>query len=250
MSMQSSRPRGLFRRGSTLHAFTLIELLVVIAIIAILAAILFPVFAKARERAKVTTCLSNLKQVGLQFQMYAGDNNQFLPFAKDPSDGNNFDDKSFIRRAIPLVWNVMKPYGGTFEHWRCPSDRGWYEASTIATGDNRQTKVAQKGVPWWKIHGGGSFWYNTRLGVQRGGRMGPVNLDGLSGKTPATNMVLAYDPGVWHTPEAWVDRPTRYAKGKPHAVLMDGHVKRDGGYNGPTGFLADYNLTDTLCGAW
>ena len=54
------------RRG-----FTLIELLVVIAIIAILAAILFPVFAQARERARQTACLSNLRQVGLGLQLYA-----------------------------------------------------------------------------------------------------------------------------------------------------------------------------------
>ncbi|PIY51745.1 MAG: hypothetical protein COZ06_04120, partial [Armatimonadetes bacterium CG_4_10_14_3_um_filter_66_18] len=56
------------RRG-----FTLIELLVVIAIIAILAAILFPVFAKAREKARQTACLSNLKQLGLSIIMYAND---------------------------------------------------------------------------------------------------------------------------------------------------------------------------------
>src|SRR4051794_28698553 len=55
------------------RAFTLIELLVVIAIIAILAAILFPVFAQAKEAAKKASCLSNLKQISLAWQMYAGD---------------------------------------------------------------------------------------------------------------------------------------------------------------------------------
>jgi prepilin-type N-terminal cleavage/methylation domain-containing protein/prepilin-type processing-associated H-X9-DG protein len=63
------------RRG-----FTLIELLVVIAIIAILAAILFPVFAKAREKARQSSCLSNLKQIGLACQQYAQDYDERLPW--------------------------------------------------------------------------------------------------------------------------------------------------------------------------
>jgi len=63
------------RRG-----FTLIELLVVIAIIAILAAILFPVFARAREKARQTACLSNVKQIGLGLLMYAQDYDEKMPF--------------------------------------------------------------------------------------------------------------------------------------------------------------------------
>lgn len=62
------------RRG-----FTLIELLVVIAIIAILAAILFPVFAQAREKARQTTCVSNLKQIGTAFMMYVQDYDETYP---------------------------------------------------------------------------------------------------------------------------------------------------------------------------
>src|SRR5512146_1538478 len=61
------------------HGFTLIELLVVIAIIAILAAILFPVFAKAREQARKTACISNIKQLGLASLMYVQDYDETFP---------------------------------------------------------------------------------------------------------------------------------------------------------------------------
>ncbi|HEY3265514.1 MAG TPA: prepilin-type N-terminal cleavage/methylation domain-containing protein [Armatimonadota bacterium] len=67
----------MFRRNGP-RGFTLIELLVVIAIIAILAAILFPVFAKARVRAQSTACMSNMKQLGTAFRMYADDNNDCI----------------------------------------------------------------------------------------------------------------------------------------------------------------------------
>jgi len=71
--------------ASTKKAFTLIELLVVIAIIAILAAILFPVFAKVREKARTISCLSNMKQMGLAFTQYNQDNDE-----KNPNGINNF----------------------------------------------------------------------------------------------------------------------------------------------------------------
>lgn len=69
------------------RAFTLIELLVVIAIIAVLAAILFPVFAQAKAAAKAASCLSNLKQVGLAWTMYAGDQDDTMPLTQQPYTG-------------------------------------------------------------------------------------------------------------------------------------------------------------------
>ncbi len=68
----------MFKKG-----FTLIELLVVIAIIAILAAILFPVFAQAREKARQTSCLSNMKQIATAIQLYTDDNHETLPMVRN-----------------------------------------------------------------------------------------------------------------------------------------------------------------------
>jgi prepilin-type N-terminal cleavage/methylation domain-containing protein/prepilin-type processing-associated H-X9-DG protein len=79
--------------------FTLIELLVVIAIIAILAAILFPVFARAREKARQTTCQSNLKQMTLGMQMYAQDYDETLPLC---ITGNVYTPPSVDLRVIGL----------------------------------------------------------------------------------------------------------------------------------------------------
>ena len=99
------------RRG-----FTLIELLVVIAIIAILAAILFPVFAKAREKARQTSCLSNLKQIGTSILMYAQDYDETYPieYSMDAPDTSQ----------IPLTWpNRVMPYIKNVQLFKCPTDR-------------------------------------------------------------------------------------------------------------------------------
>ncbi len=99
------------------QGFTLIELLVVIAIIAILAAILFPVFARAREKARQTSCLSNLKQIGLAAQMYAQDYDERLSRSATVCWGNPILEK------VPF-YVLLNPYTKNWKIWTCPSGYG------------------------------------------------------------------------------------------------------------------------------
>lgn len=104
-------------KGTT-RAFTLIELLVVIAIIAILAAILFPVFAQAREKARQASCLSNLKQLGLGMMMYAQDFDEVMPTAfVDFGAGINGGGIG----VVPYEHQLM-PYLKNDQISGCPSD--------------------------------------------------------------------------------------------------------------------------------
>ncbi|MCS7311165.1 MAG: DUF1559 domain-containing protein, partial [Armatimonadetes bacterium] len=111
----------------SLCAFTLIELLVSIAVIAILAAILFPVFSQARENARRTVCASNLAQIQKAVIMYAMDWDECMPFEtplylSTPAYGTHVD---------------LQPYLRSMEVFRCPSD----------TGDQRNS------TPFWRRYG-------------------------------------------------------------------------------------------------
>ncbi len=96
------------------RAFTLIELLVVIAIIAILAAILFPVFAKAREKARQSSCSSNVKQLSLAFLQYAQDYDETFPHV--------YDDGLAPGGALRIIWaDKIYPYAKNRQVYACPS---------------------------------------------------------------------------------------------------------------------------------
>jgi len=122
-----------FKQKSKCKAFTLIELLVVIAIIAILAAILFPVFARARENARRASCQSNLKQIGLGIMMYSQDYDEKLPRANTPSPGSVYPDGS---TGTNFLWyHQIYPYVKSTQLFICPSTNStWKGAYGMASG--------------------------------------------------------------------------------------------------------------------
>lgn len=169
--------------------FTLIELLVVIAIIAILAAILFPVFAQAREKARATTCLSNSKQMGLAMMMYAQDYNESYPqgwYAGPP-------EAWWLTLIQPYVKD--KDQGGLRS---CPSaaSTNWAYSMNDSLSTQSQSVIPNVAdtvviadatqVPKWNLYSSSTFYF-------------------------------------WGDPAAWNPKPANInaGKGDPNAALID-----------------------------
>jgi len=118
------------------RGFTLIELLVVIAIIAILASILFPVFARARENARRASCQSNLKQIALGMFMYNQDYDEKLPrIYTSPAGTTDFTPNASTVATRDVGWaEAMQPYLKSTQIFQCPSESGAPTATTLDTG--------------------------------------------------------------------------------------------------------------------
>jgi prepilin-type N-terminal cleavage/methylation domain-containing protein/prepilin-type processing-associated H-X9-DG protein len=122
-------PQSAFRR-----AFTLIELLVVIAIIAILAAILFPVFARAREAARRSSCASNLRQIGLATQMYVQDYDGAYPLHITSGGVGYFWFGTVRSNVVDRTQGMLYPYTKNGQIYLCPSFTGRPRYNGVATG--------------------------------------------------------------------------------------------------------------------
>jgi prepilin-type N-terminal cleavage/methylation domain-containing protein/prepilin-type processing-associated H-X9-DG protein len=165
------------RRG-----FTLIELLVVIAIIAILAAILFPVFARAREKARQTSCLSNVKQTALAMMMYAQDYDETFPIAYYYDAGFTYEwawDACVDYSTGVATVGLIGPYTKNDQLNQCPSFRG---------------------QSWGRPYTG--YAYNTSYiggGQFEGPGGGPRSGAGLGEVQSPTDTVLLCDSAYWDT---------------------------------------------------
>lgn len=135
MKLPSAHPS---RSKSSQHGFTLIELLVVIAIIAILAAILFPVFAKAREKARQTACLSNEKQIGIGVKMYMDDNDGIYP------------RQLGLGTARGVYWiNAVNPYIKNMQVYNCPDRPDMVPMRFVTSPDGGRGPQCAYGLNYW-----------------------------------------------------------------------------------------------------
>ncbi len=192
------------RRG-----FTLIELLVVIAIIAILAAILFPVFARAREKARQSSCQSNVKQLCLGFAMYAQDYDEvlmpaFLNFAGDP-DADRID-----------YTLLVQPYVKNQQILICPSD-----GSPVNATGSYQTLPRSYGLNYG-VHG-------TLDGIPLADVEYPAETVSIVDGCPTHPGI--HDDDAWH-PDYWPEScHSRSSRAAPrhnqmsNVGFVDGHVK-------------------------
>ena len=207
-------------RRSPRQGFTLIELLVVIAIIAILAAILFPVFAKARGKAREIACISNLRQLGMSITMYAEDSDGLYPYAVDPADymtpdiwahSNDQVIKDF-HDQLPFITHIndaLAPYAKSKEMFHCPADFG-FDLEDFTGEEIDPNGHPKDAFPSSFQKFGTSYYYRTEIAARHAGEQ--------TFQRPAEVNVLFDGAGRWHGTD--IPPALRY-----NVVFGDGHAK-------------------------
>jgi len=174
------------------HAFTLIELLVVIAIIAILAAILFPVFAQAKEAAKRTACVANSNQIGKAMMMYQGDNDDRVPLMM--WDTNiEVPLNNAVTQAYPM--NAMSGYLSDKTIYRCPSDSNAND-QVLSVFNNQTLPAGYSRDVAWAYHAsyGMNFQFLCPV-ASTGGAYLPYPIYTSQAASPART--ISYTESVW-----------------------------------------------------
>ncbi len=207
------------RKHRSHNAFTLIELLVVIGVISLLARLLFPVFARAREKARQTACASNLRQIGLAVFMYAQDNDSLFPYGGDPADvyAHDFAGTPYAAEAttLPLLTTPLAPYIKDARAWDCPDDTGYADVGAF---ENVPLSTAPAPSSFAKF--GMSYSYHTELAFRHETVSGVVSYrpyPPYSQVGPAHIILMGDMDGSWHGGQAWQDK--RY-----NVLFCDGHV--------------------------
>ncbi|MDR3710630.1 MAG: DUF1559 domain-containing protein [Capsulimonadaceae bacterium] len=139
--------------------FTLIELLIVIAIIAILAAILFPVFATAREKARQTGCMNNMKQIGLAFVQYCQDFDENYPNGRNDAASPSMDGEGWSSQVYPYVKSLVS--------YSCPDDQ--FQAGVAISN-------LSAGCTYASQYGAISFAYNRNIPLPAGASCSQAHL--------------------------------------------------------------------------
>ncbi len=192
------------------RGFTLIELLVVIAIIAILAAILFPVFARARERARQTSCLSNVRQIGTALMMYVQDYDEVMPIYL-LSSGRSETDLPDIGHDYIAWQDLLHPYVMNWDIYRCPSGGGY------------------RGTPR-AIHGayGGNyafaFSHSTQWIYSLGEFERPAETYAV---VEAISYITRYDPGIPASHGGYWGQVDSRHNEQNNVLFLDGHVRSE-----------------------
>lgn len=212
------------KRGSL--AFTLIEVLTVVSLIAILSAILFPVFAGVRSRARETSCLSNLRQIGLAIAMYVQDYDDIYPIGADSkeryTDAELEPSKLSVVQTMPLLRDILTPYVKTSTLWFCPADTG-VDGTGLEFGfDLEGNSVKIKANPTVFLRFGTSYHYRLSLGLNQvkypaGCIFGEA--PNLQERGPERTAVLRDIGWLWHRGR------DEYGYSRWNVLLADGHVR-------------------------